>query len=247
MLTSLRQSLRAALLRSGYRVDCIRSLPRQLLDARLTRTLEFEDVVCRRMVETGRPLTFVQIGAFDGQTKDPLFPFIRDHGWTGVLVEPQETACEALRALHRDRPGIRIVNAAVGEREGTQTLYRVAGDGLPDWCGGLASFDRESIAKHESLVPGLTEHIVEESVSTIPFSRILDEAGFDGLDVLQVDTEGADARILGWFPFERMKPAIVHFEIKHLGKADLELCLERLAGYGYRFAFSGEEDLLAVC
>lgn len=245
-MRAARQGLRSLLLALGYRVDCIRSIPRQLLDETLTRKLEFEDVVSRRMVELGRSLRFIQVGAFDGQTRDPLFPFIRDHGWTGVLVEPQRSACESLRTLHRDRPGIRIVNAAIGVEEGRQTLYRVEGSGLPEWCGGLASFDRASIVKHESLVPGLSQHIVAEEVPTISFAKLLTEAGFPEIDLLQVDTEGADALILGWFPFQRIRPAIVHFEIKHLDKPQREHCLVRLASFGYQFAFSGGEDLMAV-
>ena len=217
-----------------------------MLDLSLVRTLEFDDVVCRRMVDVRRPLSFIQVGAFDGQTKDPLYPYIQVHGWSGVLMEPQHQAFEVLRELHRGNPRIRIVNAAIGATEGRQTLYRVEGSGLPDWCGGLASFDRESIVKHESLVPGLSRCIVAEEVPTVSFSKLLEDTGVREIDLFQLDTEGADALILGWFPFERIRPAIVHFETKHLRKPELEDCLERLKGFGYRFAASGGEDLLAV-
>jgi hypothetical protein len=48
------------------------------------------------------------------------------------------------------------------------------------------------------------------------------------------------------FPLDRTRPAIIHLEIKHLSTADSEECLERLARFGYRFAPSGDEDMLAV-
>ena len=93
------ENLRNLLLRRGYRVDCVRSIPCQLLDPCQVIRLEFEDAVCRRMVEVARPLKFVQIGAFDGTTHDPLYPFIVKHGWAGVLVEPQRIACKLLLRL----------------------------------------------------------------------------------------------------------------------------------------------------
>ena len=56
--------VKGALETLGYTVKGIRHQPRQLLDRANLRTLEFDDVVCRRMFEVGPTLTFVQIGAF---------------------------------------------------------------------------------------------------------------------------------------------------------------------------------------
>lgn len=243
-----RNALRRGLLDLGYQVDCIRSIPKSLLNPRYQRHLEFEDVACRLMVGFKRPVTFMQIGAFDGVTKDPLYPFIEDHDWTGVLVEPQSRACDQLRELHRERAGIRIVQCAISDIDGEAVLYRVEKDPkLPDWCGGLASFSRESIEKHESIAPGIIRAIVEETVPTLTFASLFETLGSTvGPDILQIDTEGFDAQILEWFPFDEFKPAIVHFERKHLDVANQEETLTRLASFGYRFAPSGEEDMLAV-
>ena len=52
--------------------------------------------------------------------------------------------------------------------------------------------------------------------------------------------------MISLFPFERVRPAIVHWEVKHLSIAEREQCFERLANFGYHFAPSGEEDMLAV-
>lgn len=192
-------------------------------------------------------MNFVQIGAFDGTTGDPLYHYIRNHGWQGLLVEPQADACKIVQKLHADNPKITIVNAAVGKERGSATLYTVKGEDLPSWCGALASFSKESILKHNHLIPGLENCVVAEEVATVTFADILSSAGKeDQLDVLQIDTEGADAEILRLFPFNSSRPAIVHWEIKHLTKEEKEDCLERLSSYGYRFASSGGEDMLAV-
>lgn len=248
MLSNLRHLLRKRLLQAGYQVDCIRSIPHQLLDSTFVRKLEFADVAYRRMIEAGRTLTFVQVGVYDGVTNDPLYPYIVDHGWTGLLIEPQSEACQRLRDLHRNRPGIRVVQAAIHDHDGEMNLFRVQmNSDLPAWCGGLASFSRESIEKHESLAPGVSNAIVEETVQTRTFRTLLSESGSNGVpDILQIDTEGFDAQILNWFPFDEMAPPIVQFERKHLDVPTQEACLDRLTTFGYRFAPSGGEDLLAV-
>lgn len=244
--TRLRAALRSLLLRAGYRVDSLRYVPRTLRDSASVLPLTFDDAVCRRMVDVGRPLTVVQIGVHDGVTHDPLYRYFCDHGWTGVLVEPQPADCRVLRTLHASRPGIQVIEAAVGATAGVSTLYTVKGEGLPAWTGGLASFSRETILKHRDLLPGLENHIVPVEVPVIPFEVLLSELPEGAPDVLQIDTEGGDADILHLFPFERVRPAIVHWEVKHLTLTQTDACLDLLDSYGYRFAPSGGEDMLAV-
>ena len=88
--------------------------------------------------------------------------------------------------------------------------------------------------------------IREDIVDCITFDRILGCLPSHQIDLLQIDTEGADGYILSEFPFDRVQPAIVHWEVKHLTKSEREGCLERLAGFGYHFAQSGDEDMMAV-
>jgi hypothetical protein len=44
-----------------------------------------------------RPFFFIQIGAFDGQTSDPIHSWIRKERWQGIFVEPQPEPFQALR------------------------------------------------------------------------------------------------------------------------------------------------------
>ena len=52
--------------------------------------------------------------------------------------------------------------------------------------------------------------------------------------------------ILSLFPFDQVRPVIVHWEVKHLTTTEQEATLDRLSQYGYRFARSGTEDMLAA-
>ena len=146
--------LRMALAKLGYRVQGTRYCPRQLLEPALLRRLEFDDVVCRRMFEVGPQLTFVQVGAFDGVTGDPLRKYIEKCGWRGVVVEPQAQAVDQLRELYRGNDRIVILQAALDRRMREPNPLHRRVRHSPRWAGGLASFQRENIVKHSDLIPG---------------------------------------------------------------------------------------------
>ena len=198
------------------------------------------------MFDVGPQLTFIQVGAFDGITGDPLRKYIEKCGWKGVVVEPQSKATKQLRDLYRDNNRILILQAAVDAERRSRTLYRIESDVVPRWAGGLASFQRENILKHSDLIPGIETMIAEECVDCITFADVLAHVPEEQIDLLQIDTEGADGYVLSLFPFHRMRPSIIHWEVKHLTTAEREECLSRLASLGYRFAASGDEDMLAV-
>jgi hypothetical protein len=60
--------------------------------------------------------------------------------------------------------------------------------------------------------------ISEITVNSITFDNALAHLPPERLDLLQIDAEGADGDILSFFPFNRVKPAIIHWEIKNLIK-----------------------------
>lgn len=242
----MKQWVKKLFAKLGYRVQGTRYCPRQLLEPRFLRPLEFDDVVCRRMFEFGQELTFVQVGAFDGITKDPLHRYIQKCGWRGVLIEPQPRPAAQLRDLYRDNNRIVVLQAALDCRSGKRTLFTVESDNVPAWARGMASFRRDNIVKNSYLIPGLEATIKELTVNCIPFEDVMPRLPSDRLDLLQVDAEGADGQILSLFPFDRVKPAIVHWESKNLSKSQQEEALDMLSKHGYRFARSGEEDMLAV-
>ena len=44
--------------------------------------------------------TFLQVGAFDGRTDDPIYPLVEEFGIRGIVVEPQPEMLETLRASY---------------------------------------------------------------------------------------------------------------------------------------------------
>ena len=121
----MKRVLKGVLTSLGYRLDGIRYIPVQLLDPTKLRTLEFDDVICRRMFEAGPELNFVQVGVYDGVTCDPLRKYIGKCGWRGALVEPQRRAAEKLRELYEGNDRIITLQAALDYKCGSRTLYTV--------------------------------------------------------------------------------------------------------------------------
>ena len=242
----LRQQIKSGLAALGYQVQGTKYCPRQLLEPALLRRLEFDDVVCRRMFEVGQEFTFIQVGAFDGVSTDPLRKYIQTCGWRGVLIEPQPGPAAQLQELYDGNDRLTILQAAVDAKHGKRTLFTVESDSVPSWARGMASFQRDNIVKNAYLIPGVESTIKEITVNCITFDDVMQKIAAGQLDLLQIDAEGADGRILSLFPFDRVRPAIVHWESKNLHKHEQEEVLDLLKGYGYRFARSGEEDMLAV-
>ena len=242
----MKQLLKGWLRRLGYRVENIRHVPPELLSSASRRFLEFDDVVCRRMIETHPALTFVQVGAYDGTTHDPLAKYIARYHWRGILIEPQASLADRLREMYAGNDRVIVAQVAIDRTAGTRSIFSVDPARTPKWASALASFDRSHLVKHAAMIPGLEEMITQENVQCLPFSDVLPRLGSDDVDILQIDAEGADARILSLFPFAEVRPAIVHWEIAHLSREDRAATLHRLASFGYRFSESGSQDMLAV-
>jgi FkbM family methyltransferase len=243
----LKQALKQLLNHFDYRIEGTRYTPRHLFRPECVRTLHFHDVICRYMFERGQDCSFIQVGAYDGISADPLRRYIERCGWSGVMVEPQPGPAQQLRALYKGNANIVIIEAAVGHVRMSRTLYTVDCDILPKWAGGMASFDRGHILKHDYLFPSIEKFVREVRVDCVPFAEIIkSRPGGTRLDLLQIDAEGADGQILSWFPFARLMPAIVHWETKNMSKLEQEAALDLLCSQGYLISRSGAEDMLAV-
>jgi FkbM family methyltransferase len=241
----MKRLIRAMLGMVGYRIEGIRYTPRQFYNPAVARTLTFDDVVCRHMFEVGPGLTFVQVGAYDGVSGDPLRKYIERCGWRGVMLEPQPRPANHLRALYRDNPKIVILEAALDSERRTRNLYTIESDAVPKWAGGMASFNRDQLLKQCYLIEGLEGMVREVRVNCVIFDDVLNYLPANGLDLLQIDAEGADGHILSLFPFDRFKPAIIHWEIKNMTVIQQEEALERIIAHGYRVSRSGGEDAVA--
>jgi len=231
----------------GYRLE--RRWP-FLIRAEGTRlNLTFDDVLEFQYARTRR-FFFVTVGAFDGLTNDPISRFIRTHGCEGILIEPQPAIYQRLHENLKQFHRFTLLNAAVDEVSGSRPIYYVPPgiEGLPDWTAQITSFSLEHVKKHETDVPGLSAFIKEETIPTISFNDLLGRYHIRSLDVLQIDAEGMDGQMLEWFPFERLKPCVLHYETTHMSAAEHERVRARLRSFGYavREADAPSDDMAVL-
>ena len=193
-------------------------------------------MVLSQYMQRNPDITFVQIGAFDGRQADPLYQFATRYHWTGVLVEPMPDAFAKLQVAYGHEPQIQLHNVAVAAANGTRTLYHLKRDapGLPTWAPMLASFDRDVVMRHEAQIPGIAAFVETTDVPCVTLDTLLDRAGLNRFDLLQIDTEGYDYEILKLVDFSRIRPPIINYEHAHLRQDDWDAAIDLLVRNGYR-------------
>lgn len=172
----------------------------------------FERLLERRLERKGR-LTFVQIGANDGVSFDPLHDFIMRHRARvrGVVMEPLADKFELLCRTYAALPNVTKVRAAIHNHERRMRLHRVdpaRERALPGWNRGIASFD----PRHHERTRTPSRDMISEEVECLPLAEVLRQHDLGELDVLVTDTEGYDREIVMALEPAGIRPAILHFE-----------------------------------
>ena len=213
------------------------------------------DDLARAYAEAVDRFFFIQVGANDGKSGDPLFPLIREFGWRGVLIEPQRRVYETLLARHPDSPGLAFENVAIAEEEGVRDLFVIAFSN-ERWATGLASLDRRHLERHlrngyvrrraaGALPDRAADCITTQRVRTTTFDALLDKHRPEKIHLLQIDAEGYDHHLLRLFDFGRFRPALVQFE-QHVMDADQRESSLRLIGERGYVSFSCGVNVAAV-
>lgn len=218
---------------------------------RLPRAPTVEDLIFQTFGNT-QEVRFIQVGAHDGTHNDPISLFRHKPNWHGLLLEPNPRVYARLVKTLALSPQCQALNVAISEGGGTMPFYLVRN---PESCRGghfsdqVSSFDRAHVEKmviwfgYSKAEAG--EWIEEVQVSTITFAELLDRMPNRQLDLLFIDAEGADFRLLKTFPFERLRPRMLVFEFAHLSPEEMEQILPFLSKNGYSFTAVGE-DIVAV-
>ena len=195
----------------------------------------------------GRDVFFLQVGANDGLLDDPIHYLVRGYGWRGILMEPVPHLFNRLRANYRGAQGPIFVNAALSEIDGSAIFYRIRmADHLPAWCEGLGSFRRDVILSNRNDVPDIESHIVEESIESISFRKLIDRYQPPRIDLVVIDTEGYDLQILRQIDLLRFKPELIVYEHKHLTESERRTAADLLSAHGYRVVSTRWANTVAI-
>jgi FkbM family methyltransferase len=189
---------------------------------------------------------FIQIGANDGMTTDPLYKFVTQYNWEGILVEPIPEIFQMLKTNYKQQQkNLKFLNMALGERDELRTLYTIRTDANSFQKADIySSFYKESVLAQTEWIPDVANRIVERQVRCISIDTLLNEAAGREIDLLLMDTEGYDFAILKMIDFVRLRPAVICYEHVFMSKAQHEEAASLLFGQGYRVT-RGNLDTIA--
>ena len=139
---------------------------------------------------------FVEVGANDPVAGSQTW-LLEQSGWQGVLVEPQASLCEKLRAA---RPRSRVFQVACScpDSEGEADLI-------------LTEYDGNATLKPQRDSHGIN-YVGAERVRITTLDSVLQAAGVSRMDFVSLDVEGHEIEVMRGFNFEKYKPSLILIE-----------------------------------
>ncbi len=225
----------------GYRLTWFP--PRVLSRAGQTVDVDFSLLAAHLMLTTPRPY-FFGIGANDGVTHDPLYPFIRDFGWRGIQIEPIPEAFAALQRNYSNLGHVALLQAAIGLQDGFAKIYTVEVSDQETMTMSLhSSFGRDMLLRGKQWHPQLEHYMIEREVPVVSFSTLLNRIGDEKVDVIKIDTEGYDLEILRTIDFARVSPSLIIAEHANISRQEKIEMADILLDNGYRVAMTSLDML----
>lgn len=196
----------------------------------------------------GKNAFIVQIGSNDGKTGDPLNELLQiNPKWKALFVEPVPFLFQRLKSNYPDANRFQFENVAINQGEKLEFYWVDASakesiNDLPFWYDQLGSFDQEHITKQlgESIQP----FIRSEELEGITLPTLIQRNQLDKIDVLHIDTEGYDWKILSQLDLNSYSPKFILYEMNHLSATEMEASVQFLKGQ-YELFHIGI-DILAV-
>ncbi len=186
---------------------------------------------------------FVQVGAMDGVSYDPIHKYVKNFGWQGILIEPLPDMMQSLKSSYRDCKGLIFENIAISDKKETKTLYRVEPEvikkhQLPDWLKGMSTFVDGKLDNYR-------QYVKKQPVQCYPLMSVLEKHRLPCIDVLQIDTEGFDYKVFKQLDFSKYRPSAINIEVVNLEAEEFDLLQSELLNQGYVF-YRYEMDMIAV-
>jgi FkbM family methyltransferase len=209
----------------GFRIDKIKDnveAPIDVLDLLLAKTSAEQP-----------DFFFVQIGANDGATDDPIRQFVTKYHWRGLLVEPQPSVFQQLLKNYEQEKQLAFENVAIADKDGTAGLF------VADHRDGTANLTVFASLKKDVLKRGLDNTkaagVQEVEVPALSVKTLLAKHRITNIDLLQTDVQGYDLEVVEQFLACGIKPTIIHFEHCHTARPALDALYRKLVEHGYRF------------
>ncbi len=193
-------------------------------------SIDILDLAIRDLMSREPDIFFLQIGAHDGVSYDPIHDYVRRFHWKGLLVEPQPAIFQKLRENYADEKQLLFENSAVAEKDGTLELHCFENANAEDHASMLTSTRKHYLAMNGDGHRGALKTI---TVPALTLESLLTKHRIERVNLLQIDTEGFDFEIIRMIDFRRMKPEIIHYENNFLNRRQKSECSRILGAQNY--------------
>ena len=193
-------------------------------------SIDVFDLAVRDLISRQPDIFFLQVGAHDGLSYDPIHAYVRRHHWKGILVEPQPQIFQKLVENYAGETQLIFENSALAPEGGTLDLHVFESAGADSQASMLASTRKHYLALNGDGHRGALKTI---SVPALSLNALLDRHGVERVNLLQIDTEGFDFEILRMIDFNRIKPEIIHYENNFLNRRQKSECNRILSAQNY--------------
>lgn len=201
---------------------------------------------------------FVNLGANDGVTNDPIYGFIESFSLKGIAVEPIAAAYDLLRQNYAKFPGVICEKVAIycGRKE---PIYRLRDDVLAadpvlsqvsskdkgqllammrDFREGKLDPDLYEKIRHDALAVADAEDallVVDDDMEYVTFEELMARHGVERVDFLDIDIEGYDYEVAMSLDFERWQTKVLVIETRLFSEEQGRLFAQKMSALGYSF------------
>lgn len=207
----------------------------------------------------GRDIFFLQIGAMDGVSFDPIHAHVKQQGWKGIFVEPLPDMMEKLRRNYAGCPNLAFVQAAITNYDGEIEITRidpaaVEQNLLPPEALGISTLlpERGVLGGKNLKTPehreALKKFQKKTKVQCLSLPSLVERLKIERLDCVFIDTEGADWLIARQLPLQHRPPRLVYLEFQHLNDAEKTASVGYFRTHGYKVYIEegSQENFLAI-
>lgn len=153
---------------------------------------------------------FVEVGAFDGIQWSPCRPLALA-GWGGVFFEPLVRPFLKLKKNYSGMENVSCINKAISDFVGRAEIFV---------GGSVSTLERETrdlymeIPEFQSTGHGSGKtELVNVSILDLELIRLTACLDSDRIDVVSIDVEGSEMKVLRGFSLDMWKPTLVVVEV----------------------------------
>jgi FkbM family methyltransferase len=193
---------------------------------------------------------FIQIGANDGMSHDPIREFIiSNQAWKGIFIEPipdQISKCQFSYKFYNQNERFEFNSIAISEKSGVLELWKIKDSEIskfPLFSSGLVSTNRSHFMKH---LPNIkAEQLEPVTIEALTYDELLAARNISKVDLVCIDVEGYEAVLVPSMIASHIPPKAILFESDHLQEEVFLNLKNVLINSGYT-VFDLPKDCFAV-